>query len=492
MNQGEFKLSVFGTFIVLLLFSQRVFAQGYGGPLTMQGLDRSTVYAATSRAVGGTTIGVQNDVGLMFQNPASLRSLKGIQISIGGLRQYARMEQTQQYAPLKYYSNFSLLMEGLTDQIPNPRTELGGSSPGDTVQRPYDKIGPNWSRSNDRGLPLQALLAVPFSIGDFRMAAGIGVVDYADLDHYYQNNNILSPSILSQRPSPTPRPPNDLNPTIVQWSQQIRSREGWIYGYGIALSGALSDDLSFGVAGMILNGSTDDFERHTGRGRLTFYTNYFRLDSVYKRITKTGTSDYSGQEFTLSGQYAGRAITIGLNVKPPMTVKRSFTSNVETDTTGVPSKSAVKGKDEMQFPWRGTVGLSLMPTERLRFALEYDIRPYGSALYRATNGAETNPWLSSSMLHVGAEYTLSEWLVVRGGIRGRAEVFEAEGNPIVGEPVSHRVYTAGVGISYAGVKLNVAYEYSLMKYQDVWGSAISLNQDRRQTIMAGLSYELPW
>jgi len=493
MNQGIFGIPLVRAFVLLLLFAQPIFAQGYGGPLTIQGLDRTTLHSASSRARGGTTIGAQGDAGMMFQNPASLVTLKGIQISLSGLQQYVKTEQTQHFAPLKYYSNFSLLMEGLTGRIPNPWAELGGSNAGDTVQRPFDAIGPNWSRSADKAIPLQAHLAVPFAVGDFRMVAGIGFVEHANLDHFYQHNNVLSPSILSQRPAPTPRPPNDLNPTIVQWSQQIRSRKGSIQGYGIALSGALpGSNISFGVSGMLLKGNTDDFERYVGRGRLTFYTNYFRLDSVYKRVTRTGTSEYSGRELTFSALYAGRYVNVGLNVRPPTTMKRSFSTSIESDTTGIPARRAVKGEDELQYPWRGTVGISLLPTENFRLGLEYDIRPFSDLIYKSTAGTETNPWLSSSILRVGAQYAISSWLVLMAGLRGGAEIFEAEGNPIVGEPVTHRIYTGGFGISYGGARMNVAYEYSLAKYEDVWGSAVSINQEQRHTIIADLSYDLPW
>ena len=109
-----------------------------------------------------------------------------------------------------------------------------------------------------------------------------------------------------------------------------------------------------------------------------------------------------------------------------------------------------------------------------------------------SGGTDTSPWLSSSVFHAGAEYTPEPWLALRVGIRGQAEVFEPEGNPIAGEPVTFSVYSAGFGLFHAGVRLNVAYEYSLMKYQDVWGSAVSMNSLKRNTIVADLSYELPW
>ncbi len=151
MKQPFRTLSLVSTAACCIFFAQVVLAQGYGDPLTIQGLDRTTLQSAASRAAGGVTIGIQNDVGLMFSNPALLQSLKAIQVSFGGVQQYAKTTQVQQYGPLKYYSNFSLLMEGLTGYIPNPDTSIPGRNPGDTVQRPHDTIGPNWSHSKNTG-----------------------------------------------------------------------------------------------------------------------------------------------------------------------------------------------------------------------------------------------------------------------------------------------------------------------------------------------------
>lgn len=477
---------------IVMVAAQSLFAQGYDDPLTIQGLDRHTLHSAASRAVGGTTIGVRNGIGLMFANPAALQTLTGVQFSIGGLQQSSSSEQVQQYAPLKYYSNFSLLMEGLTHLIPDPDTSQIGNTPGDTVQRPYDDIGPNWSRSKNRGLPLQAMLAVPFTLGEAKFVAGAGAVEYADLNQYYQNNNVLSPSILSQRPIPYPRPSGD-STIVTQWSQYYRARDGQIRGYGAALSGEISDlNISLGVSGMILKGTSDDFEQRVARGRLTFYANYFRLDSVYGRSVRTGTSDYSGQEFTFSGIYRGQYLSLGFSLRPPMTMTREFTTQVLTDSTGSAVLTTVNGEDKVRLPWRGTVGLAIVPGHNLMLGFEYELRPYSSTRYTDADGVESRPWLSSSMVRVGVEYTPLPWLAVRGGIRGRAEIFEPEGNPLPGEPVSHSIYSGGVGLSFAGIRLNVTYEYGLMKYEDVWGSAISLNKESRHTLIVELlSYEIP-
>lgn len=478
---------------VLLAISvqvQHALAQGYGAPLTVQGLDKTVTHSAASRALGGTIFGVRTDAGMMFTNPASLHTLRGMQISLGGAMYSSRAEQIQHYAPLKYYSNFSLLMEGLTVYIPDPDTSLPGVNAGDTVQRPYDTIGPNWSRSKNRTLPVHALLAVPFTAGETEFAAGLGVVEYADLNYYYQNNNVLDPSILSNRPLPTPRPPNDSIPTLVRWWQNMHTREGSLRGYGAAFSVSLFDRLSLGFSGMIIKGQTDDFEQQVSRGRMTFYTNFFRLDSLYGRMTRTGTSEFSGTELTISGMYRTPNVTFGFSVRPPTTISREYTTHLLVDTTGTTLGQTISGEDKMRLPWRGTLGIAIIPSTSLLLGLEYEFRSFASAVYTHGN-VESHPWRSASVFHVGVQYTLAEWLMLRAGLREQAEVFESEGNPLVGEPVRSSVYTGGLGVNIGGVRFNVTYEYHLLKYQDVWGSAVSFNSDARHLLSADISYEIP-
>lgn len=478
--------------IVFVFFAERLFAQGFGGTLTFQGLENFTMHSAAARGAGNISIAAQNDIALMFQNPATLQSLNVLQVSFGDLFRSTSTKQQQNYGPVRYYPNLSLLLEGQTAQIPNPDTSLFGFTAQDTVQRPFDKIGPNWSRSDNKNFPIQALIAAPVLSGDIKIVAGIGAVEYANLNHYYQNNNVLSPSILSHRPLPELRPTDD-NPVKVDWSQQIRSRKGSIQGYGFALAGKVEKyNLSLGLSGMILNGSSDDYEQIIGRGNLTFFSNAFRADSVYSRVTKNGTSDFSGQEYTLSGILSGKNVSIGFSVKLPTTITRKYTTEIVTDTTGVPQYSTIKNQDKLKLPWHGIIGLSLIPKENLKLGIEYEFRPFASARYIDPNGRETSPWLSASLLRAGVEYMVEPWLTLRVGMRGQAEVFQTVGNKIEDEPVTYTVYSAGLGIYYSGLRINLAYENAVMKYQDVWATAVSKNREWRQTVIADLSYEIPW
>lgn len=476
---------------VSIFLMQPLPAQGYGGALTFQGVGNTILHSAGSRSMGGVSIGARQDIGLMFQNPAALRSIRSIQVLVGGLYFSKDLEQDQEFAPVRYYPNLSLLLEGRTTHIPDPDTTLFGFTAQDTVQRPYDDIRPDWSRSNDDNMPIQAFLAVPVKLGSVQFIGGIGAVEYANLDHYYQNNNVLSPEILTQRPYPILRP-TDNDPLEVDWLQTVRMREGSIQAYGFSLAANVEKiNLSIGFSGMTLDGNSDDFEQTVGRGNLTFYSNAFRIDSVYGKITKTGTSDYSGQEFTISSIISGRFVSIGISAKLPMTLKRTYSMRVAADTTGTSSISTVAGEDKLKIPLHGIVGFSLTPNDKLRIGLEWEYRPFGKVKYTDADGVETSPWLSASLFRVGAEYKIAPWLALRGGMRGQAEVFEPVGNKIEGDPVTYTVYSAGAGVLYSGLHLNVAYENSLVKYQDVWSGAISRNSERRHVIVADLSYEIP-
>ena len=468
-------------------------AQGFGGPLTVHGLHQQGNHSAAARGFGGITMGTEGDIGTMFLNAAGVHSLEGIQLSIAGLHQSRDWSQEQQFAPVRYYPNLSLLLEGRTESIPDPDPDLIGFTPADSVQRPFDDIQPSWDRSlSSSSFPLHALLAVPVSLGSITLTAGVGAVQYANLNHFYQNNNVLDPAVLSQRPLPTLRPTDD-DPLTAEWYQSIRSREGSIRGYGLSLAARHEGTgLSVGISGLLLRGSSDDFEQRVNRGTLTFLANEFRADSGFGGVTTTGTSEFEGQEFTLSGLLDGRHVSVGFTITPPTKITRSFDLQAVAATSGPSASLPASGEDSIQLPWRGSVGIMLKPREKLRIGLEYELRPYGSATFTSSKQEESSPWESSSLFRVGTQYQLLPWLALRGGIRGEADVFVPDGSAIDDEPATYRVFSVGLGFDGVGFRLNLAYEYADLEYEDLWASAVSQNEDQRHTITANLSYTLPF
>jgi hypothetical protein len=484
------------SFLVFILFCFLVplgnvsFAQGtrFNDPLTMQGLDNHTNYSAISRALGSTTIGMKNDASVMFSDPAGMQSLNSFQISLGNSYWMLDQSQTQQYGPAKYYPNFSLLMEGLTYLVPNPVLDTTGTyTAKDSVQRPFDKIGPSWSRTKNKNLPTQIMAAIPFTIGEYKVVAGLGAVEYANMNFYYQDNNVLSPAVNIQRPYPVRLVTSNTDSLSVQWYQNIRNREGSVYGYGAAFSFGVNENLTFGLSGLLIKGSTNDFESQLGRGNLMFYSSYFRVDSVDYKNTKNGTSDYSGVELTFSGLFKSGSLSLGFSIKPPVSITRDYKYTYQNELNGVSNTIAVSGSDKIKLPWRGTFGLSVSVTDDLRGVIEYELRPMGSANY-LTGGVTTNPWKSSHLLHIGAEFAPLDWLTFRGGYSDKAEVFEQEGNPFQGDPVYSTVISGGLGFTYENLKLNLTYEYSNVQYDDLLQDAVFLNNAKNNNIMAEISY----
>jgi len=490
-----------------VLFAQRTMAQGYGNPLTFQGLSQTTSASAASRGAGGITFGIKSDVSFMFLNPASMTSLQGVQFSIGGLQRSGYSYQEQHYSGVQGTSALAPLLEGTTGLLPDP---YNGTRPdtlktqADSVQRPFDSIGPNWNRSKSKSQPIQFLVAVPFTVGDMKVVGGIGAVEYANLNWYYQNNNVMSPSVLSVLNGTIGTSGLDRNPYVSQWSQYYQLRDGSIYGYGAALSAEFSKQLSVGISGMLLKGSTDDMEVSVGRGRMLFFTSSMRLDRPgTTSYTKTGTSDYSGAEFSLSAQYISRYFSVGFSVKPPTTITRNFTSSFSQDSVAQSKKFLSKvdsitvhtsgttgGLDQIVLPLRGTFGMGLKLSDKLTFGISYEIRSYASAQYAGAGAA--NPWLSCSILHVGGELAANSWLTLRGGVSNYQEVYQPLTAGIRGEPVNYPIYAVGCGIKVANGSLNVTYEYSDMKYVDTWSNAVSINRQITNTVFANFAYTIPW
>ncbi|MGB2867398.1 MAG: hypothetical protein WBD36_03015 [Bacteroidota bacterium] len=486
--------------------------QGYGTPLIFQGLNHTAIHSTAARGSAGISYGFTNDVSLLFTDPASLTSIQNIQLSIGGLQQSRYTKQDQHYGGLQGFSAFTPLVESTTDLLADTILTYNNGQLGtlvdqtDSVQRPFDTISPNWSRSKAKAMPVQAMVAIPLSLGDVKIVAGVGAVEYANLNWYYGNNNCFSPSVLSVLNGTISTQGLNTNPYIAQWYQSYQKRDGSIYGYGGAVSLALSDKLSFGLSGMLLKGSTDDLEARVGRGRFVFFANSLRIDRPgVTNYTRTGTSDFSGSEFTLGLRFTGKYLTGGFSLTPPATITRKFNATISTDSVAathyalsrydsivVSSTSTASGEDKIALPWRGTIGFALTIKENLTLGMEYEVRSYASAEYTDVNGTVSTPWLSSSMFHLGGEYRAASWLSLRAGVTNYMEVYEPLSNAIRGDPVSYPVYSLGCGLSLMGARIDLAYEYSDMKFVDTWSNAASITREITNNLVISIAYEIPW
>ncbi len=105
-----------------------------------------------------------------------------------------------------------------------------------------------------------------------------------------------------------------------------------------------------------------------------------------------------------------------------------------------------------------------------------------------SGGVTSNPWKSSHLLHLGAEFSPLNWLTFRGGYSDKAEVFEQEGNPFAGQPVYTTAITAGLGLRWENFNLNFTYEYYNVKYDDLLQDAVFLNNAKNNFFVTEIAY----
>ena len=456
--------------LLALLAPLAVWAQDAADPLSIQGLGQQATIGARARAMGGVRASGLATSASLFSNPAALHALDEGEIRVGGGFVDRAYRQEQTWVPNRLYLELSLIFEN-DPASPNPT-------------RASDDIRPDWENSFSSVRPTlgSAAMPLPFSPGGVSLTAGIGAAQVADLDHYFQNNNALDPNIGSVRPAPIPRI-QEGDSLMVGWAQFSRQRSGALYGFTPALALA-SGPFSLGLSATVLKGSSDDTERTRDRGEFTLrWQNRFSLAAPTGGETVvTGTSDYSGLRFALAGGVEVGLLALDLVWQPGYTLERDWTHSDGTS-----------GTDEVRFASALTFGASARPNERITIAADVDLRALGSADVRYAGSTETaQPWVSGTTVHLGAEYRALSWLALRGGYHEAAQEFAPVGAALLSEPARANVFGAGVGLAFGALSLDVTYELSRLRYEDLWLSNGNDNSITRHTVLFEAAYTLPF
>jgi hypothetical protein len=481
-------------------------AQPSAAPLTVQGLSQFSFAGVRSRAMGGTGIASANDASALFSNPAAL-ALSAMEIRAGGLFGATMSKQTQEWVPMRAVPGLSVLFEGLTGNIKTPDS-LG--KPGlplsawSTLQKQYDNIQPNWDRNSSATQPLSLVAAMPVTLAGVNIAAGIGIAQIINLDNYYQNNNSMTPYLGQERPDPNLI--SARNDTLhVKWYQYTRKREGSVFGITPGLSVMLLPGLRIGASANILTGSSDDNENRVERGHLNIAisngtASNFMVDTAYYVQSKVGTSKYSGTMLNLGLHFQQERYSLGVIFKPPMQITRTWDRDVASiDTTKRPFPVRIdsltrrsyheSGKDYLNFPSSYALGIVLKPTDKWTIAFDYELTHLVDAeLTTSSNSTVSHPWVNTKgAMRIGAEYR-GDILSFRGGYREDVQAFSPDGSAIIDEPARGGVYSLGAGIDLGNIFIDAAYEYSILKYQDIYQSNVNYNTREQHQFMMEIAY----
>ena len=471
----------------LLLIAPALHAQGTADPLSLQGLDQRILTDIRARGMGGAVIAGTGRASILFANPAGLTTLGTVDLRIAGFGATTTERQTQEWVPNRLYTGLSLLMEDSWGSIKAPTDTNGNpiADPWEQLQKPFDTIGPNWSRRTDQALPLSVALAVPVEFSDIAFVLGIGASRAIDLNHFFQNNNVTDPLLGLYRPQPIPELQQG-DTLRARWFQYLRKREGTIWGVTPAVGVSVAG-IGLGVSATYYTGTSDDLERRLDRGFLTFAYNRFRVqDTVRYASVRNGSSTYTGFGGTVGIRFAGPRFAVAATVQLPFTLTRKYSTsfgsredvliNRARDSVVTTLVSAGgSGTEKIHFPAAYSFGVLLAPFPRWTLAFDYEVRNLRRVEYTLTNGAVSTPWVGAPSFRVGGEYRWADWLALRAGYREVPQAFSPEGAAIIGEPAVLSVYSAGAGLNVFGLEVDIAYEYVRLKYQDSWQSNVNYN-----------------
>ncbi len=472
--------------LYLILNTLPILAQDAGTPLRIQGLDQFSLTGTRARGMGGSVLATGGDANALFSNPALLTKVKtlNVQVGSGAVNSYAG--QWQEWHPNEYYAEMSLVIDGsilnVIDTLPQK------------LARAYDRISPNWGEEKTRMAPVNIAVSLPFELFETKFNVAAGMSEAVSLNNYFQNNNVLDPNVGQYRPYPIVRPRVG-DSLKVQWYQFIRERSGSVMQYTFGGAVDLLENVTVGLSGAVYSGTSDDLQKRTDRGLFILKTNgssgfnVMRNDSIYHHVTIKGTSDYSGMNGTIAVSYHNPTFTASAVIVTPLEITREWKQTVQNDTASSSTMIARNGKDKISVPLQYSFGLSIRPSGKVLIGLDYSIRSYAETKYSAAD-TSYNPWLNSSVLRAGIEYTPAKWIALRAGYRENVMTFASTGAAILNDPVRGAVYTLGVGTKLFSVKIDAAYEYGETKFIDAWESNLNHNTLRTHTLLFELGYDL--
>jgi hypothetical protein len=463
-------------------------AQDAANPLDLQGMNQSVPLSVRSRGMGGTIVASGNGSSSLFANPALLSRVLSGEVRVAAYGAMSAQRQSQEWVPNRIYPGLSLLMEDKWAGIKDPNLDSlsADAARWEKLQKPLDTIGPNWSRKKTRTLPMSIAAAYPIAFDDFLLVAGFGAAQAIDLNHYFKNNNVLDPLIGSYRPQPMPVVA--VGDTLhVRWYQFTRKREGAVYTYTPALA-VKSAGITLGFSASILNGSSDDFERRLDRGYLTFIYNRFKIDPVNYTRTITGTSKYKGLGGNIGLLWDMDRISVGGSVALPMTITRTYSGTISSNTSASHTSEVYNREEKLKLPVRYTVGILLTPRAKWNISFDYGTSGFSDAEQLFDDGTTLTPWIGGNAFRLGTEFLPAAWLAIRAGFREEVQPFSPAGSAIIGEAAHASVTSAGAGVTIGMFIVDVAYEYSVLHYQDLWQSNINDNLHEQHRAFVEVGY----
>ncbi len=344
--------------VLFISFNVQSFAQHRGDNLSFQGLYYPNITGTKALARGGAYTAESGDVSTLFWNPAGLSGIDKIQVTASVNSNSYLWRESQEYRPDRIFVTIPFYLEGL--YVPDPKNNgqwdyyLADStqynvSPPVMGQDPYSKAAADWQKTKSNILLNNIALAAPFKLFKRDFVVSVGYNLQYNVQDYDRNNSYLSPNMGDYLYGYLP-PANGLDTEVVKWYQYTRERTGNIYNLSGAISYEVADFLDVAVKAKVIWGQTDDqlYLNRVGEFHLA-NQNRFQFWYVLDNNSTTGTSKYSGVNYSVGAILKLNRFNLGINVDLPYTLERKWDyTTANTDTLRTTSGHA-NGTDKFEI-----------------------------------------------------------------------------------------------------------------------------------------------
>jgi long-subunit fatty acid transport protein len=488
--------------LLFLVSGSSVFAQHRGDNLSFQGVLGDNGNGVKAQAMAGAYTSISGDIESIFWNPAGLSEIDKFQISVAANTYNRIWRENQVYRPNRQFVTLSFYLDGL--YTPDPANngvldyEIFKEDTTYFVAEPelgqdvYSEEAADWQYEKNGFALNNIAAALPFSVSDHQFVLAAAYGNRFQLLDYDRNQTYLDPHPgTDEYGGHIERITSPGDSVRIVWSDFERTRDGEVQSINFALGYQLNSNLMLGAGINLLSSKTDDTQylARIGYFDLVDGANSFRFSYDTLTVSTSGTSEFSATSFNLGAIFAVEHFSLGVNLTSPFTVTRKWTYQTVTETATSRETGAINGEDEMKIPLSYAFGLSIIPVESFRLAIDLKQKNYGDAefVYAQPDSANRN-WVDQKVLSIGFEYIPFDFLSVLGGYRHQTAVFVPDGAATRDEGPDINAWSVGLSVRTKFGIFDAAYVATSMKYYDSYFSNTNYVSDTLDRMLIGYKY----
>ena len=473
--------------IIICLFSiivNSALAQHRGDNLAFQGILDQNESSVKAEAMGGAYTSISGDLESMFWNPAGLIGIDELKVSLSANNYNSLWRENQVYRPNRQFVSMSFILDGLYTPDPANNGKLDYEIFKDDstyfVAEPtlgqdlYGEKAADWQLKKSGFSFNNASAAYPINVFDQQFVVAAAYGSQSRVTDYDRNQTYLDPHPgTDEYGGHIDRITSPGDSVRINWSDFQRMRDVEMQNINFALGYQLNANLMFGAGMRIMNSESDDTQNLSRIGYFDLLDgpNSFRFSYDTLDISTNGVSEFSATSFNFGAILQLEHLSLGVNITSPYTITRKWNNNTTTATVTGDVLEKTSGEDEMKIPLSYAIGVSIMPVESFRIAVDIKQKNYGDTEFVYSQADSTNrSWVDQTVMSFGFNYSPFDFLSILAGYRHQTEIFVPDGGATRDEGPDINSWSFGLSYKADFGTFDVAYITTSMKYYDAYFS----------------------